>query len=252
MKCLWPPMKHSDRRHYPTVSIPSAFVSVTRSPNTETEVIMTTRSTKRFPIKERFHDQPPASVCSPSVIHDQHIEPLPSGELLFVDQKLPFQFLSVLSRRKRHKTLERTGHQVRAGNTAQQPLRTVPDIQRIKNIQQILLQRVALVYKGKPDQHIAVHDLSFIIHLAAPSCGRHRTDGQRRFIVARLLLHLPDIYDPILQPFVSSVIKIEVQSPCPEKRAHPGLLPCRLRRQERRPVIQQPVGTYLKRFRNLI
>ena len=83
----------------------------------------------------------------------------------------------VLLGRQGHQSLEGAGHQISAGDTAQKSVRGIPDFQWVEDVEQILLQGVALVDKGESDQHIAVNHLSGVIDLAAPARGRHGADG---------------------------------------------------------------------------
>ena len=57
------------------------------------------------------------------------------------------QFLRI----QRHQTAKGAGHQVRAGNAAEKPVGIVPHLQRIENIQKVLLQRIELIEKGKTE-----------------------------------------------------------------------------------------------------
>ncbi len=111
------------------------------------------------------------------VVHNEHIQLLPFLKFLFGDQKLLLKVLRVLLGRQGHQALKGAGHQVSAGYTAQKPVGGIPDFQWVEDIEQILLQGVALVDKGESDQHIAVNHLSGVIDLAAPAGGRHGADG---------------------------------------------------------------------------
>ena len=145
------------------------------------------------------------------VVHNEHIQLLPFLKFLFGDQKLLLKVLRVFLGRQGHKALKGAGHQVRAGYTAQQPHGGIPDLQWVEYIKQVLLQGIALVYKGEPDEHITVNHLSGVIDLTAPSGRGYSADGQGGLIVARGIFPFIYINDPILQTFVPAVIKIKIQ-----------------------------------------
>ena len=132
------------------------------------------------------------------VIYQKHIQFLPFPYIMLIDQKLFLKSISMLPGRQRYQAFEGAGHQVCAGDAAEEAAGGVAYLQWIENIEKILLQGIALVYKGKADEHIAVYDLSRIVDLAAPSGGSDRADGQRSLVIAGLLFLFVYIDDTVL------------------------------------------------------
>lgn len=142
----------------------------------------------------------PLSYVNPSdspVIYQKHIQPLPPLQFFSCDQKSLLQLLGIFLRSQRYQTPECTWHQIGAGNTAKKPVCGLPKFQGIKNIQEILLQGILLIYERKPNQHITVNHSACIVDIAALSiriAGANRKSG---VIISRGILLLPNINQPV-------------------------------------------------------
>lgn len=188
-----------------------------------------------------------------AVADQQHIQLPPSPDLLFGEQQPLTQTLVQFLWIQRHQTAEGTGHQVRAGNAAEKAIGIVPHLQRIENIQQVFLQRIELVEKGKPDQHIAVNNVPCIIGFIAASVSRNRAERKARHIGAGPLRVLVNVDYTVLQTVIAAVIKIEIQplrlkERTSLQRPHRGR---RVRRKRRLIAGQLPEGD-LQRLTDLI
>lgn len=140
-----------------------------------------------------------------------------------------------------------------AGNAAKKPIGIVPHLQRIENIQKVLLQRIELIEKGKPDQHIAVNNVARIIGFIAASVAGNRAERKARHIGAGPLRVLVNVDHTVLQTVIAAVIKIEIQPLSLKKRA-PLQRPHRGRRGRRKGRLiagQLPEGN-LQRLTDLI
>ena len=68
------------------------------------------------------------------------------------------QVVGQLLRLQCDEAFERTGHQIGAGNTAEQTICETAPFQRVEDVKQIFLQRIVLVDERKSDQHVTVQN----------------------------------------------------------------------------------------------
>ena len=143
-------------------------------------------------------------------------------------------------RREGNNALEGTGHKVGTGDTAQQALGKIPGLKGVENIQQVFLEGVVLVYKGKSDKHITVDNLAGVIVVAAASVGVYKADVKRSLVLTAAAAGAMNVYYAVFQAVVSAVVIVKVQPVRLIKRALAVYLAAdRLGLGELRPIVHQ-------------
>ena len=156
---------------------------------------------------------------SGAVVDDEHVQLLPAAKLFGCDQQMFLELLRGLLGRQGHETLEGAGHQIGAGDAAEQTLREIPQLQGVEDVQQVLLQGVVLIDEGEADQHVAVDHLAGVQLFAAAAGGGDGADGEGGVVKSRGVRALADVDDAVLQPVVPAVVEIEIQPPGLKKGA---------------------------------
>lgn len=150
-----------------------------------------------------FFDHKNAESSCAAVADQQHIQLPPPPDLLFGKQQplaagsrpVPADSASPDSGRRRA-----SGPRWKA---AEKPVGIVPHLQRIENIQKVLLQPIELIEKGKPDQHIAVNNVARIIGFIAASVAGNRAERKARHIGAGPLRVLVNVDHTVLQTVIA-------------------------------------------------